>query len=36
MTGALALVEAITTRNTSEAMNVHSLQELHSISTAAR
>jgi carbamoyl-phosphate synthase large subunit len=36
MTGALALVEAITTRNTSEAINVHSLQELHSISTAAR
>jgi carbamoyl-phosphate synthase large subunit len=36
MTGALALLEAITTRNTSEAINVHSLQELHSVSTAAR
>src|SRR6266496_3345852 len=36
MTGAQAIVEAIAARTANNAMNVHSLQELHAVGTAAR
>jgi carbamoyl-phosphate synthase large subunit len=36
MTGAQAIVEAITARGTSDLIKVHSLQELHAVGTSAR
>ncbi len=36
MTGAQAIVEAIASRSANDGINVHSLQELHAVGTAAR